>query len=99
MREQSAVTGERVEDPAKLSNGDILQAVIAPLARLWRRSTATVVDPKPGSAERHYRDGVLRMRSGDTDGAIAEFDKALREEWKLPPKRSAENRKFLPVLS
>jgi tetratricopeptide (TPR) repeat protein len=77
MREQSAVTGERVEDPAKLSNGDILQAVIAPLARLWRRSTATAVDPKPGSAERHYRDGVLKMRSGDTDGAIAEFDKAL----------------------
>ena len=29
----------------------------------------------------------------------AEFDKALREEWTLPPKRSAENRKFLPVLS
>jgi radical SAM superfamily enzyme YgiQ (UPF0313 family) len=29
----------------------------------------------------------------------AEFDKGLREEWTLPPKRSAENRKFLPVLS
>jgi radical SAM superfamily enzyme YgiQ (UPF0313 family) len=29
----------------------------------------------------------------------AEFDKAIREEWTLPPKRSAENRKFLPVLS
>jgi radical SAM superfamily enzyme YgiQ (UPF0313 family) len=29
----------------------------------------------------------------------AEFDKALREEWTLPPKRAAENRKFLPVLS
>jgi len=29
----------------------------------------------------------------------AEFEKAMREEWTLPPKRSAENRKFLPVLS
>ena len=29
----------------------------------------------------------------------SEFDKALREEWTLPPKRSAENKKFLPVLS
>src|SRR5215831_10196133 len=29
----------------------------------------------------------------------AEFDKAMREEWTLPPKRSAENKKFLPVLS
>jgi radical SAM superfamily enzyme YgiQ (UPF0313 family) len=29
----------------------------------------------------------------------AEFDKGLREEWTLPPKRAAENKKFLPVLS
>jgi radical SAM superfamily enzyme YgiQ (UPF0313 family) len=29
----------------------------------------------------------------------AEFEKGLREEWTLPPKRAAENRKFLPVLS
>jgi radical SAM superfamily enzyme YgiQ (UPF0313 family) len=28
----------------------------------------------------------------------AEFDKGLREQWTLPPKRAAENRKFLPVL-
>jgi len=28
----------------------------------------------------------------------AEFDKGLREEWTLPPKRAAENRKLLPVL-
>jgi radical SAM superfamily enzyme YgiQ (UPF0313 family) len=27
-----------------------------------------------------------------------EFDKGLREEWTLPPKRAAENKKFLPVL-
>jgi radical SAM superfamily enzyme YgiQ (UPF0313 family) len=29
----------------------------------------------------------------------AEFDKGLREEWTLPPKRAKENLKFLPVLS
>ena len=28
----------------------------------------------------------------------AEFDKGLREEWTLPPKRQKENPKFLPVL-
>jgi radical SAM superfamily enzyme YgiQ (UPF0313 family) len=29
----------------------------------------------------------------------AEFDKGLKEEWTLPPKRAVENKKFLPVLS
>ena len=77
MAEQSAVGDERREDPTKLSNGDILQAVIAPLARLWRRSTSAAVDLKPESAELHYRDGVLKVRSGDMDGALADFDKAL----------------------
>ena len=55
---------------------------------------------------------IFRDRSGDTmlpwdiiDGGMkspffrAEFDKGLREEWTLPPKRSSENKKFLPVLS
>jgi radical SAM superfamily enzyme YgiQ (UPF0313 family) len=55
---------------------------------------------------------LFRDRSGDgvlpwdiIDGGMkaaffrAEFDKGLREEWTLPPKRAAENRKFLPVLS
>jgi radical SAM superfamily enzyme YgiQ (UPF0313 family) len=55
---------------------------------------------------------IFRDRSGDRvlpwdiiDGGMkrqffrAEFDKGLREEWTLPPKRAAENRKFLPVLS
>jgi radical SAM superfamily enzyme YgiQ (UPF0313 family) len=28
----------------------------------------------------------------------AEFDKALREEWTLPPKRQRENARLLPVL-
>jgi radical SAM superfamily enzyme YgiQ (UPF0313 family) len=54
---------------------------------------------------------IFRDRSADAvlpwdiiDGGMkkpffhAEFDKGLREEWTLPPKRAAENRKFLPVL-
>jgi radical SAM superfamily enzyme YgiQ (UPF0313 family) len=55
---------------------------------------------------------IFRDRSADAvlpwdiiDGGMkaaffrAEYDKGLREEWTLPPKRSAENKKFLPVLS
>jgi hypothetical protein len=55
---------------------------------------------------------IFRDRSGDAvlpwdiiDGGIKstffrnEFDKGLKEEWTLPPKRAAENKKFLPVLS
>jgi len=55
---------------------------------------------------------IFRDRSDDAvlpwdiiDGGMksqffrAEFDKGLREEWTLPPKRASENRKFLPVLS
>jgi radical SAM superfamily enzyme YgiQ (UPF0313 family) len=54
---------------------------------------------------------VFRDRSGDAvlpwdiiDGGMkesffrAEFDKALREEWTLPPKRQKENARLLPVL-
>lgn len=32
---------------------------------------------KPESAERHYREGLLKTRSGDVAGALAELDKAL----------------------
>jgi hypothetical protein len=28
----------------------------------------------------------------------SEFDKALREEWTLPPKRQKDNARLLPVL-
>jgi radical SAM superfamily enzyme YgiQ (UPF0313 family) len=55
---------------------------------------------------------IFRDRSADTvlpwdiiDGGMksaffrTEFEKALREEWTLPPKRQAENQRFLPVLS
>jgi hypothetical protein len=55
---------------------------------------------------------IFRDRSADAvlpwdiiDGGMkasffkAEFDKGLREEWTLPPKRQKENAKFLPVLT
>jgi radical SAM superfamily enzyme YgiQ (UPF0313 family) len=55
---------------------------------------------------------IFRDRSADAvlpwdiiDGGMkgsffrSEFDKGLREEWTLPPKRSSENKKFLPVLT
>ena len=55
---------------------------------------------------------IFRDRSADAvlpwdiiDGGMkssffrAEFEKGLREEWTLPPKRQKENAKFLPVLS
>ena len=55
---------------------------------------------------------IFRDRSADSvlpwdiiDGGMKssffrnEFEKGLKEEWTLPPKRSAENKKFLPVLS
>ena len=55
---------------------------------------------------------IFRDRSGDgvlpwdiIDGGMktsffrSEFEKGLREEWTLPPKRQKENAKFLPVLS
>jgi radical SAM superfamily enzyme YgiQ (UPF0313 family) len=54
---------------------------------------------------------IFRDRSDDAvlpwdiiDGGMkasffqAEFDKGLREEWTLPPKRQKENARFLPVL-
>jgi hypothetical protein len=55
---------------------------------------------------------IFRDRSGDAmlpwdiiDGGMkaaffhSEFEKGLREEWTLPPKRAQENAKLLPVIS
>ena len=54
---------------------------------------------------------IFRDRSADAllpwdiiDGGMkttffkSEFEKALREEWTLPPKRQKENARLLPVL-
>ena len=59
-----------------MSTSDILQA-IGPLARLWRRAASTDDIGQPEGAEQHYRNGLMRMRGGDIDGAIEEFDKAI----------------------
>jgi tetratricopeptide (TPR) repeat protein len=59
-----------------LSTSDILQA-IGPLARLWRRNATVVEEVPPEGAEQHYRNGLLKMRRGDAEGALQEFDKAL----------------------
>ena len=55
---------------------------------------------------------IFRDRAGDSvlpwdiiDGGMkasffhAEFDKSLKEEWTLPPKRQQENAKLLPMIS
>jgi len=48
------------------------------------------------------RDAVLPwdiIDGGHKDGFFrSEFDKALREEWTLPPKRARENARLLPVI-
>jgi radical SAM superfamily enzyme YgiQ (UPF0313 family) len=70
----------------------------------WRAAVA-----EAGVDADHY---VFRDRSRDAflpwdiiDGGMkasffrAEYDKALREEWTLPPKRAADNAKLLPVIA
>jgi radical SAM superfamily enzyme YgiQ (UPF0313 family) len=70
----------------------------------WRAAVAeTGVDADFYIFRDRSADDVLPwdIIDGGMKGAFfrAEFDKGLREEWTLPPKRAAENRKFLPVLS
>lgn len=65
-----------------MTDSSILRAAFAPLARLWRRQPAPIVFDTPSGdaeqeAERLYRDGLLRVRRGDTEGALAQFDKAI----------------------
>jgi hypothetical protein len=70
----------------------------------WRAAVAeTGVDADFYIFRDRSQDGVLPwdIIDGGMKSAFfrAEFDKGLQEEWTLPPKRSAENKKFLPVLS
>jgi len=65
-----------------LADIGLLKAAIDPVRRLWRRpATTAVVAPKTGDDEQtarsHFRDGMVKMRGGDTQGAIAAFDSAL----------------------
>lgn len=62
-----------------MTTSELLQA-ISPLARLWRRSTSTVEGSSPGGTEHHYRKGLARMRQGDGEGALREFEAALAKE-------------------
>ena len=59
------------------------------------------VAPAIEAAERNGGNWRAAVADGGMKAAFfrAELDKALREEWTLPPKRQAENRRFLPVLS
>ena len=59
----------------------ILRAAIAPVRRLWRRPAAVEIAPKVGDDEQdarvHFRDGLVKRRGGDSEGALAAFDRAL----------------------
>jgi tetratricopeptide (TPR) repeat protein len=64
-----------------LADIGILRAAIAPMTRLWRRPVAGEVAHKAGDddqdARTHFRDGLVKMRTGNAEGALAAFDKAL----------------------
>jgi len=69
----------------------------------WRAAVAeTGLDANFYIFRDRSRDGVLPWDIIDggmkTSFFQSEFDKALRAEWTLPPKRQRENAKFLPVL-
>lgn len=59
----------------------MLRAVIAPVRRLWRRPAAVEIAPTTGDDEQdargHFRDGLVKRRGGDGEGAIAAFDRTL----------------------
>jgi tetratricopeptide (TPR) repeat protein len=64
-----------------LADIGILRAAIEPMTRLWRRPAAIKVAPKGGDddldARSHFRDGLIKMRAGNGEGALAAFDRAL----------------------
>ncbi len=69
----------------------------------WRAAVAeTGLDANFYIFRDRSRDGVLPWDIIDggmkTSFFQSEFEKALRAEWTLPPKRQRENAKFLPVL-
>jgi tetratricopeptide (TPR) repeat protein len=64
-----------------LADIGILRAAIAPMTRLWRRSAAVEVVEKVGDDEQearsHFRDGMVKTRAGNSEGALAAFERAL----------------------
>jgi radical SAM superfamily enzyme YgiQ (UPF0313 family) len=70
----------------------------------WRAACAeTGLDPDAYVFRDREHDAVLAwdiIDGGMKDSFFRnEFDKSLREEWTLPPKRAAENARLLPILS
>ena len=93
---------------ALLSLGDRRVASAIEIAERNGGNWRAAVDDASVDADRY----LFRDRSRDAflpwdiiDGGMkasffrAEFDKAMREEWTLPPKRAAENAKLLPVIA
>lgn len=75
---------DRIQRPwefAPLADIGILRAAIAPMTRLWRRPEAVeiagIVGDDEEDARSYFRNGLLRMRRGDSAGALAAFDRAL----------------------
>jgi tetratricopeptide (TPR) repeat protein len=64
-----------------LADIGILRAAIAPIERLWRRPAAIEVAQTAGDDEQEarstFRDGLVKMRRGDSAAALAAFDRTL----------------------
>ena len=72
-----APSGER----STLADEGILKAAMAPVARLLRRSADATPAAASGDrieqARRLFRDGLVKYRAGDRDGALSAFDSVL----------------------
>ena len=59
----------------------MLRAAIALVTRLWRRPAERVVSEPAGGADEdarhHFRDGLMKSRAGDREGALAALDRAI----------------------
>lgn len=64
-----------------MADSGILRTAIAPVRRLWRRPGTVHVAPKAGDGEQdarsHFREGLIKRRSGNSEGALAAFDQAI----------------------
>ncbi|WP_421999449.1 tetratricopeptide repeat protein [Reyranella sp.] len=64
-----------------MADSGILRAAIAPMARLWRRPAPLTVTDVAGDDEQvargHFRDGLVKMRGGQSQAALEAFDRAL----------------------
>lgn len=81
MREKRTARIKRPWERSPLADIGILRAAIAPMARLWRRPEPVEVAEKVGDdedeARSSFRDGLVKMRRGESAAALAAFDRAL----------------------